>query len=151
MVAHARKSAPEKSARSGRKSATECVSVAEAVESVVGCKWSLRVLAMVRAGVSRPGAMTRECPGISTKVLNERLTKMLRFGLLDRTVYAETPPRVEYRLTAYGKRFVRLLDEIAALQRSVESASGRAARDGVDPRGFAAGDATRAARAARRA
>lgn len=91
------------------------------VESIVGCKWSLSVLRAIRSGTHRPGEIERACPGISTKVLNERLRKMLRFGILERENFGEIPPRVEYRLTGLGGRFVRLIDDIDELQRAVDT------------------------------
>lgn len=94
-------------------------SVAGMVENIVGCKWSLRVLALVRAGISRPGAMEHAVEGLTAKVLNERLKKLSRYGILDKTVYPESPPRVEYRLTGFGQRFSALLDEIEQLERSL--------------------------------
>lgn len=93
------------------------LSVAMMVESIVGCKWSLSVLALVRQGVVRPGAMERATPGLSAKVLAERLDKMVRFGILSREQFPEVPPRVEYRLTSFGAKFVTILDAIDALQR----------------------------------
>ena len=65
------------------------------VESIIGCKWSLTVLSLVRKGVCRPGEMEHAIDGLSGKVLNERLTKMVRFGILDKVSFAEVPPRVE--------------------------------------------------------
>jgi len=62
----------------------------------------------------------RSAPGLTAKVLNERLSKMLRFGILERVVYPEVPPRVEYRLTDFGWRFAGILDVIEDLQRSRE-------------------------------
>lgn len=47
----------------------------------MGCKWSLGVLGLVRSGVCRPGAMAHALPGLSKKVLNERLRKLVRFAL----------------------------------------------------------------------
>jgi DNA-binding HxlR family transcriptional regulator len=85
------------------------------VESIVGCKWSLSVLALVRDGVARPGAMLRSMDGLTGKVLNERLRKLSRFGIVEREVFAEVPPRVEYRLTAFGRRFAAVLDQIEKL------------------------------------
>lgn len=95
--------------------------VARMVEDIVGCKWSLAVLARVRDGVRRPGALEHSLPGLSTKVLNERLRKLQRYGILARTAYAELPPRVEYALTPFGEQFARLLDDIDALQREVDA------------------------------
>ena len=100
--------------------AEEKTTVARMVEDIVGCKWSLAVLGAVRGGVCRPGAMEHAIDGLSKKVLNERLAKLVRFGILDKHAYAEMPPRVEYRLTAFGDRFCGLLDGIDALQREID-------------------------------
>ncbi len=86
------------------------------VEDVIGCKWSLSVLSLVRQGVNRPGAMERGVEGLTTKVLNERLRKLVGYGILHRKVYAEVPPRVEYNLTDFGCRFVEVLDRIESLE-----------------------------------
>ena len=86
------------------------------VEDVVGCKWSLCVLDMAGRGIHRPGQMQRTYRGLTAKALNERLRKLVRFGLLERRVFAEVPPRVEYHLTILGRRFERLLDDIHALE-----------------------------------
>lgn len=93
--------------------------IAGMVESIVGCKWSLHVLEQVRRGVNRPGAMVRSAEGLTTKVLSERLGKMLRFGILRKVSYPEVPPRVEYFLTPLGERFTAILDEIERLKRDV--------------------------------
>jgi DNA-binding HxlR family transcriptional regulator len=90
--------------------------VARMVEDIVGCKWSLTVLELLVQGVSRPGAMQRRVSGLTAKVLNERLRKLLRFGIIDREIFAEVPPRVEYRLTTFGKRFSGVLEQIAVLE-----------------------------------
>jgi DNA-binding HxlR family transcriptional regulator len=95
------------------------------VEDVVGCKWSLAVLGMVRRGVRRPGAMEHAIPGLSKKVLNERLRKLVRFGVLARRAYAEVPPRVEYRLTAFGEKFAGVMDGVERLQGELESLGAR--------------------------
>lgn len=89
--------------------------VARMVEDVVGCKWSMTVLALIAAGVVRPGAMQRQVEGLTAKVLNERLRKLMRYGVIEREVFPEVPPRVEYRLTDFGRRFHGILEQIAAL------------------------------------
>lgn len=96
--------------------ARKAASVSRMVEDIVGCKWSLTVLSLITAGVTRPGAMQRRVEGLTAKVLNERLRKLLRFGIIEREVFAEVPPRVEYRLTAFGRRFSSVLERIAELE-----------------------------------
>ena len=90
--------------------------VARMVESIIGCKWSLSVLRLLRDGVHRPGEMQRRTEGLTTKVLNERLTKLQRFGIIRKTVYPETPPHVEYRFTEFGTRFLEIVDLVERLQ-----------------------------------
>jgi DNA-binding HxlR family transcriptional regulator len=102
-----------------KSSAPPAPRVARMVEDIIGCKWSLCVLDLVSRGVSRPGAMQRSIAGLSTKVLNERLRKLLRFGLIEREVYAEVPPHVEYRLTTHGRKFEKLLAQLRELDREM--------------------------------
>ncbi len=96
--------------------------VGQMMESVVGCKWSLSVLDLIRNGVNRPGKMEHATEGLSSKVLNERLRKLQHFGVIEKHVFAEIPPRVEYHLTEFGGRFVAILDSIHALQNDIEQA-----------------------------
>lgn len=95
---------------------TENPNVKRMVENIIRCKWSLSVLDAVRNGINRPGAMQRTIDGLTTKVMNERLRKLVRFGILRRISYPEVPPRVEYEFTGFGKKFLRLLDQIEQLE-----------------------------------
>ncbi len=98
------------------------IPVASMVESIVGCKWSVRLLRLCADGHSRPSAFLRACPGLSAKVMNERWRKMLRFGIVQRTVFGEKPPvEVEYLLTPFGHRFLGILDEVRRLQEALDS------------------------------
>lgn len=96
------------------------------VEDIVGCKWSLAVLGAVRRGVRRPGAMEHAIEGVSKKVLNERLRKLVRYGILEKHAFPEMPPRVEYRLTPFGESFSEVMDGVERLQRRLEQGPPRA-------------------------
>ena len=91
------------------------------MESVIGCKWSLTVIDLVRRGVHRPGAMEHAIDGLSAKVLNERLVKLVRFGILEKTSFAEVPPRVEYHMTSFGREFSALLDQVDLLEKHIST------------------------------
>ncbi|WP_370280411.1 winged helix-turn-helix transcriptional regulator [Pontibacterium sp.] len=101
-----RKSAPARSARM--------------VEAIYGCKWSLTVYQLLANGINRPGEMVRSVEGLSTKVLNECLRKNVQFGILEKRTFNEIPPRVEYETTAFGKKFLRIVDELEALQEEID-------------------------------
>lgn len=92
------------------------------LEDVVGCKWSVSVLQAVGAGISRPGALERHIQGISTKVLSERLRKLTGYGLLDKHVYAEVPPRTEYSLTENGQKLAGIIGQIKRLDDEIRRA-----------------------------
>ncbi len=98
------------------------VSVHEIFEKCLGCKWTLHILSQIRAGICRPGQLERTAEGLTTKVLNERLTKLSRLGIIYRESFPEIPPRVEYRLTEFGDHFVKILDQIDDLQQRFANA-----------------------------
>jgi DNA-binding HxlR family transcriptional regulator len=64
--------------------------------------------------VARPGELERSAPGLTAKVLADRLAKLVRYGVLARTAFPEVPPRVEYALTDYGRRLMAALDQVSA-------------------------------------
>lgn len=100
---------------------TNGIPVAAMVESIVGCKWSVRLLQACVNGPARPSALLRANPGLSAKVLNERLRKMTRFGIVSRTVRGDKPPvEVEYQLTPFGCRFAGIIAEVQRLQDAVD-------------------------------
>jgi DNA-binding HxlR family transcriptional regulator len=96
--------------------------VARMVEDIVGCKWSLAVLGAIAADIRRPGEIARTHEGLTTKVLNERLRKLMRFGIVEKTVLPVSPPHVEYRLTPFGRKFTGLLGEIERLDAELSEA-----------------------------
>lgn len=85
------------------------------LEDVIGCKWSVSVLLAAGDGVLRPGVMEKYIPGISAKVLSERLRKLTKYGLLEQQRYPESPPRTEYKLTLFGREVVGLVARIRDL------------------------------------
>ena len=86
------------------------------LEDVLGCRWTISVLRAVGRGVNRPGALERHIEGISAKVLSDRLKQFNRAGIFERVQFPEIPPRVEYHLTDFGKKFLKLLREVERLQ-----------------------------------
>lgn len=107
--------------RQEKKISEKMPNVAETVEAVFGCKWSLRILGLIREGINRPGAIEHALEGLTPKVQNYYFRRMMGLGILEKIIYAEVPPRVEYRLTNFGLRFMPVLDSIQELQRELEA------------------------------
>lgn len=78
-------------------------------------KWKPRILwKLHRDGVVRFGELRRGMPEITAKMLTQQLRELEQDGLVTRTVYAEVPPRVEYRLSDFGATLEPILDQIAS-------------------------------------
>lgn len=70
---------------------------------LIGTKWSILILRELFRGDRRTHEFLDSLPGISSKTLTMRLRELEAYGLVDRKVYAEIPPRVEYSLTEKGR------------------------------------------------
>lgn len=78
-----------------------------------GDKWSLLVLLVINnEGVVRFNELGRIIPDISTRVLSSTLRTLEADGLIDRKVYAQVPPKVEYSLTDTGKSLIPLIRQL---------------------------------------
>ncbi len=82
--------------------------------SVVGGKWTALVLWHLRGGTRRYSEIRRAMPGITHKMLAQRLRELEADGLVHRKVYPVVPPHTEYTLTREGERMVPALE---AMQR----------------------------------
>ncbi len=65
---------------------------------------------LLSEGCLRFNALHRRLPGITQRLLTKQLRELEAAGLVARTVYAEVPPRVEYRPTDEGESLRPLLD-----------------------------------------
>ena len=86
----------------------ECA-VATTVQ-IIGSKWKLLILRNLLCRPWRFNELKKDLKGISQKVLTDSLRAMEADGIVDRTVYAEVPPRVEYALNDLGETLRPILD-----------------------------------------
>ena len=82
----------------------------ETTLSLIGNKWKVLILRDLMEGTMRFGQLKKSVGDISQKVLTAQLRDMEESGLVDRKVYAEVPPRVEYTLTELGLSLKPVLD-----------------------------------------
>lgn len=83
---------------------------------LVAHKWSVRILrALLRApaNTQRFGQLRKALDGITQRELTKHLREFEKAGIVERTVYAEVPPRVEYRLTRTGHSLLKPIEEIS--------------------------------------
>ncbi len=70
--------------------------------NLIGNKWKLLIIRDLLGGTKRFGELRKSLTGISQRVLTENLRDLEKDGLLNRKVFAEVPPRVEYSLNQTG-------------------------------------------------
>jgi DNA-binding HxlR family transcriptional regulator len=87
--------------------------VARAVRSL-DRKWTLLIVRDLLGGTRRFGELRESLVGISPKTLTDRLRDLTRSGLVERVMYAEIPPRVEYSLTEAGRNVAPVVAALAA-------------------------------------
>ncbi|MBS5565117.1 MAG: helix-turn-helix transcriptional regulator [Firmicutes bacterium] len=81
---------------------------------LIGSKWKVLILRDLMPGTKRFGELRRSIGSVSQKVLTAQLRDMEACGLVNRRVYAEVPPRVEYSLTELGRSLRPILDAMWA-------------------------------------
>ncbi len=78
-----------------------------------GNKWALLVLLVISENTRvRFNELSRLIPDVSKRVLSSTLKTLEADALIDRTVFPEVPPRVEYSLTASGQSLIPIIMEL---------------------------------------
>ncbi|MEV4571004.1 helix-turn-helix domain-containing protein [Nonomuraea sp. NPDC049419] len=87
------------------------------VLALIGDKWSAQVLVQLGEGPHRFTQLERAIEGISRRMLTVSLRNLERNGLITRTVYPDSPPRVEYATTDLVEDIRAPLEALAAWAR----------------------------------
>ncbi len=80
--------------------------------NVLGGKWKLLVLSYLLQDTRRYGELRRLMPEITEKMLIQELRELEQDGIVQRTVYQQVPPKVEYTLTEHGRQVQPLLESL---------------------------------------
>ena len=80
---------------------------------VTGGKWKPIILFRLSQGINRFGILSRSIEGISKNMLTQQLRQMESNKIINRKIYAEIPPRVEYSLTTRGESLLPIFKSLA--------------------------------------
>lgn len=75
----------------------------------VGGKWKVLVIHGINMGYNRFSVLQKAIPHVSKQMLINQLRELEEDKIIERTIFAEIPPRVEYRLTTYGMTLLPLI------------------------------------------
>ena len=84
----------------------------ETTLKMLGCKWKVLIIRELLDGTKRFGELKKAVVGITQKVLTSKLREMEELGLLERKIYPQIPPKVEYTLTDIGYSLRPVLDSL---------------------------------------
>jgi DNA-binding HxlR family transcriptional regulator len=76
---------------------------------IIGGKWKLLIMYLVSNGINRFGKMSMMLRGISKQMLTTQLRELEADGIVERKIYAEIPPKVEYFLTPKGESLLPII------------------------------------------
>jgi DNA-binding HxlR family transcriptional regulator len=84
----------------------------EATLEVIGGKWKCVILCHLTHGKKRTSELKRLMPNITQKMLTQQLRELEDDGVVNRIVYNQVPPKVEYELSEYGRSLEGILNAL---------------------------------------
>ncbi|MEC0123129.1 winged helix-turn-helix transcriptional regulator [Paenibacillus pabuli] len=84
----------------------------EATLEVIGGKWKCVILCHLTHGKKRTSDLKRIMPAITQKMLTQQLRELENDGIVNRIVYNQVPPKVEYELSDYGRSLEPILNAL---------------------------------------
>jgi len=104
------------------------------MQSILNGKWKILILWYIaKFDVRRFGELRRQLGEITQSTLTKQLRELERDGFIERDVYPEIPPRVEYRLSDIGKTFIPILESMQVWSQQYLFAAGSACDDSIPP------------------
>lgn len=82
-------------------------------QKMIGGKWTILILYHLSIGILRFGELNRLIPNVTQSTLTKELRSLEGYQLINRKVYPEVPPKVEYSLTEIGIKLLPVLEELA--------------------------------------
>lgn len=78
--------------------------------NLIGGKWKIMIIYAISKNCNRFSKLQKAMPAISKQMLVNQLRELEEDKLIDRIIYAEMPPRVEYKVTTYGQSLMPVIN-----------------------------------------
>lgn len=80
--------------------------------NIIGGKWKPSIIHMIRTDRNRYSLLLKNITEISKQTLTNQLRELESDGIVERFIYPEIPPRVEYKITTYGSSILPIIDSM---------------------------------------
>jgi DNA-binding HxlR family transcriptional regulator len=81
--------------------------------NIIGGKWKPSIIYMIRTERNRYSLLLKNITEISKQTLTNQLRELETDGIIERIIYPEIPPRVEYKITPYGSTLLPIIDSMS--------------------------------------
>ena len=81
--------------------------------NIIGGKWKPSIIYMIRTEKNRYSLLLKNIPEISKQTLTNQLRELESDGIIERKIFAEIPPKVEYTITPYGSTLLPIIDSMS--------------------------------------
>jgi DNA-binding HxlR family transcriptional regulator len=99
----------------------------------LGGKWKLHIIFQLMQGTRRFGELHRSVPGVTQQMLTAQLRELEADGIVDRKIYPQVPPKVEYSLTPLGSKLKAVTDALTDWGQELPTRSNPQARTDTQP------------------
>ena len=79
----------------------------------IGNRWKLLIIHNVKLGYNRYSTLQKQIPDVSRQTLTNQLRELENDGILERIIFQQIPPKVEYHLTELGKSLQPIINEMS--------------------------------------
>ena len=80
--------------------------------NIIGGKWKPSIIHMIRTDRNRYSILLKNITEISKQTLTNQLRELETDGIIERTIFPEIPPRVEYKITPHGSSLLPIIDSM---------------------------------------
>lgn len=80
--------------------------------NIIGGKWKPSIIHMIRTDRNRYSILLKNIHEISKQTLTNQLRELESDGIIERIIFPEIPPRVEYKITEFGKSLFPIIDSM---------------------------------------
>ena len=81
--------------------------------NIIGGKWKPIIIYMIRTGRNRHSLLLKNISEISKQTLTNQLRELQSDGVIERIIFPEIPPRVEYKITPHGQGLLPIIDSMS--------------------------------------
>ena len=78
-------------------------------KEILGGKWKANLIFAISEDIKRPSEIQRAMPGATKRVLNLQLRELEEFGVVEKKIFHQLPPKVEYSLTKLGETLMPII------------------------------------------